>query len=40
MHQVGFFLHDYIEMHSQRNIKKMLTSLGYDNDKTTLSIQI
>jgi hypothetical protein len=43
VHQVGFSLHDDIKMHSQQNIKKkkkMLTILGYDNDKTTLNNQI
>jgi len=25
MHQVGLFLNDYIEMHSQQNIKKFIS---------------
>ena len=29
MHQVGFSLHDYIEMHGQQNIKEIMNSKYY-----------
>jgi len=40
MHQVGFPLHDYIEMHGQQNIKKKTFFVGLPNFQSVLAEQL